>query len=96
LYIQEQLKTETHVSEAAFRSLKLAKDEFKSKLLQLEGDISNLKKQLEANEKIVRSNNKTQKQLQATIDGLTKTVDSLNQTVKFLCAQPHDVSTCKI
>jgi predicted RNase H-like nuclease (RuvC/YqgF family) len=84
LKLQEQLKAETHVSEAAFRSLKLAEDEFKSKLQQLEGVINNLKKQLEAKDGILQNNNEKQKQLQATIDVQTKTEEANNRTVQEL------------
>jgi chromosome segregation ATPase len=84
LKLQEQLKAETHVSEAAFRSLKLAEDEFKSKLQQLEGVINNLKKQLEAKDGISQNNNEKQKQLQATIDVQTKTEEANKRTIEEL------------
>ena len=48
--LKEQLKTETHVSEAAFRSLKLEEDKSKSKLRQiqeLEAKKNDLKKGLD-------------------------------------------------
>jgi chromosome segregation ATPase len=49
LELQEQMKTETHISEAAFRSLKLEEDKSKSKLRQmqqLEAEKNELKKRL--------------------------------------------------
>ena len=84
--MQEQLKAETHISEAAFRSLNLEKDEFKSKLQQT----------AEANNRTVQELRESQEQLQATIDGLTKTVEALNQTVQLLCKHSKEVSTCKV
>jgi chromosome segregation ATPase len=50
LKLQEQLKTETHISEAAFRSLKLEEDKSQSKLPQiqpLESKKNDLKKILD-------------------------------------------------
>jgi len=75
--VQEQ---HTHSSEAAFSTRKLAEDEFKSKIHQAEGIISSLKKQLEANEEVLKNNSEKQKQLLATIDGLIKTMEKLNLT----------------
>jgi chromosome segregation ATPase len=85
LQLQENLKTETHVSETAFRSLKLEEDEFKSKLLQSEGIISTFKKQLEENDEDQLSNNKKYAQLHNTIKSLTDTMEPLNRTAQLVC-----------
>jgi len=85
LQLQEQLKTESYVSETAFRSLKLEEDEFKSKLLQSEGIISSFKKQLENNDDDQLSNNKKNEQLQNTIKSLTDTMEPLNRTAQVVC-----------
>jgi len=74
--------------DVAFRSLKLAEDQFKSKLQQSEGVISSLKTQLEAKEEILKSNNETQIQLQTTIDGLTKALEAQYQKEEEQCGQP--------
>ena len=89
--MQEQLKTETYVSEAAFWSLKLEVDEIKSKLQQSEGVISRFKKQLETNDGLLQSNNKKQVKLQNTITGLTETVQSLNRTAQELCEKQNQL-----
>ena len=88
MLLQEQLKAETHASEVAFRSLKLAENQFISKLQQSEGVISSLKKQLEAKEEILKSNNETPIQLQATIDGLIMTLEALYRRKEEQCVQP--------
>ena len=72
--MQEQLKAETHISEAAFRSLNLEEVEFKSKLQQT----------AEANNRTVQELRECQKELQATIDGLTKTEKANNRKVQEL------------
>jgi glutaredoxin 2 len=84
--MQEQ---ETHSSEADFRSRNLAEEEFKSKLQQTEGIISSLKKQLEANEEVLKNNNEAQKQLHATVDGLIQTLEKLNLTEEEQFGQRH-------
>jgi len=84
---QEQLKTETHVSEAAFRSLKLEENKSESKLRQmqqLEAENNCLKKRLEEKEADLKSDDEKQKELQKVIDGLRQDVASLNQTVQIL------------
>jgi len=96
--LQEQLKAETHISEAAFRSLKLEEDDFKSKLKESDGVINNMKKQLERKDAVLQNCNETlgqlnrtvqelvekEKELQATIDGQTKTLNANNRTVQEL------------
>ena len=69
--LQEQLTTETHVSEAAFRSLKLEEDKSKSKLReiqQLEARKNDLKKTLDEFkiklEQLETENNYLKKQLE--------------------------------
>ena len=62
----------------------MEEDEFKSKLQQSEGIISNLKEQLKAKDGVLQSNNEKQKQLLATIDVLTKTQEANNRTVQEL------------
>ena len=81
--MQDQLKAETHVSEAAFRSLKLEEDEFKSKLQQSEGVINNLKRQLATKDGVLQNDNE-KKQLLATIDVLTKREKANNRTLQEL------------
>jgi polyhydroxyalkanoate synthesis regulator phasin len=54
---------------------------------------SDLKRQLQEQEEIVKSNNDKQKQLQTTIDGLTETVEALNKRLQVLCEPPKFVST---
>jgi glutaredoxin 2 len=68
--------------------MKLAEDEFKSKLQQTEGIISILQKQLQANEEVLKNNNGKQKQHHAIVDGLIKTLEKLNLTEEELFGQP--------
>ena len=82
------MKHETQSLDVAFRSLKLAEDQFKFELQQSEGITSSLKKQLEAKEEILKSNNETQIQLQATIDGLIKTLEAQYLKEEEKCGQP--------
>ena len=87
MQLQENLKTETHVSETDIRSLKLEENEFKFKLLQSEGIISSFKKQLGENDENQLSNNKTHVQLQNTIYSLADTIESLNRTAQVVCEE---------
>jgi hypothetical protein len=93
LQLQEQLKTQIHVSETAFRSFKFVEDECKSKLLQSEAVNSVLKKQLEEKEQVLKDNNQKQAQLQTTVNGLTRTVESLNQTAELVSTRTVQVFT---
>jgi hypothetical protein len=83
--LQEQLKTETHVSEAAFRSLKLAEDETKSKLQRIdesEAVKSDLNKQLDELKIELKD---LKKQLEDNKEVLkTKNAIIFNQTVQIL------------
>ena len=88
MLLQEKLKNGSHALEVAFRSLKLAQDQFISKLQQSEGEIGSLKKQLEAKEEILKSNNEIQIHLQATIDSLIKTLEVQYLKEEEQCEQP--------
>ena len=70
--------------EAEIISLKLAEDEFKSKIQQSENVISILKKQVELKNTALQNNNETLLQMQATIDGLTNTQGANNRTIQEL------------
>jgi chromosome segregation ATPase len=71
LELQEQLKTETHVSEAAFRSLKFEEDESKTKRRQIQKLVAekcDLDKRLEELrievKRLETKNNDSEKQLE--------------------------------
>jgi hypothetical protein len=66
------------------------------KLEESDSVSSDLKRQLEAKEEVLKSNNDKQKQLQTAVDSLTKTVDSLNKRLQVLCEPPKFVSTFNI
>lgn len=57
---------------------------------------SDLKRQLQAKDEVLKSNSDTQKQLQATIDGLKKTEESLNRRLQVLCEPTKFVSTFNV
>jgi hypothetical protein len=80
LELQEQLKAETHISEAAFRSLKLAQDEFQ----QTEAVNSEKQKQLQA----------TIDDLSKTVELLNQTVQGLCEKQNY--EKQNYVSTRKI
>ena len=89
--LQEQLKTETHVSEAAFRSLKLAEDEIKSKLQQIErseevkNDLNKRLDELKIELKSDTLNKDLKKELEDNKEVLkTKNAIIFNQTVQIL------------
>jgi predicted nuclease with TOPRIM domain len=67
--------------------------EFKTKLQQSDSVSSDLKRELQEKEELLKSNRDKQKQLQTTIDELTKTVEALNQRLQVLCEPPKFVST---
>jgi uncharacterized coiled-coil DUF342 family protein len=76
--------------------MKLAEDEFKSKLQQSEAVINGLKNELKAKEEVLKSNNQTLTLLQTNIDDVTNKLKSLNQSVQRLFEKPQHVSTCNI
>jgi septation ring formation regulator EzrA len=96
LQLQEYLTQRIHESEATIGSLSNGLDEFKKKLEESNSVNSDLKRQLQAKDEVLKSNDNTQKQLQATLDSLTKTVESLNQRLQVLCEPPKFVSTWNI
>jgi hypothetical protein len=57
---------------------------------------SNLKKQLEANEEVLKNVTDKQTQMQTAIDGLTKTVELINLRSQALCRTEENVSTSKV
>jgi len=71
--------------------LKFEEYEFKSKLQQSEGDISNFEKQLERNAGSMQSNNKKQVQPRTAINGFTETTGSLNRTAQMLCEKQNQL-----
>jgi polyhydroxyalkanoate synthesis regulator phasin len=96
LQLQDHLRDRIRVAEAANDVLREQLDKFKMKLEQSDAVSSDLKKQLQAKEDLLKNNIDKEKQLQTTIDGLTKTVDSLNQKLQVLCEPPKFVSTFHI
>lgn len=94
--LQEDLTQRIRLEEAANSRLRNQLDEFKMKLEQSDSVSSDLKRQLQEQEAVLKSNKDKQKQLQTTIDSLTKTVDSLNQRLQVLCEPPKFVSTFNI
>jgi polyhydroxyalkanoate synthesis regulator phasin len=92
LQLQEHLTQRTYEAEAANSRLRNQLDEFKMKLEESNSVSSDLRRQLQAKDDVLKSDNDIQKQLQTTIDGLKKTVDSLNQRLQVLCEPPKFVS----
>jgi chromosome segregation ATPase len=89
LELQEQLKIEAHVSEAASRSLKLEEDESNSKLLQiqqLDANINVLKKELD--EFKIKF-----EQLEAENNDLEKRLDELKIKLQQLEAENNYLKT---
>jgi polyhydroxyalkanoate synthesis regulator phasin len=91
--LQEYLTQRIHRTEIDRNVLRNQLDEFKMKLEESNSVSSDLKRQLQEQEEVLKSNNDKQKQLQTTIDGLTKTVELLNKRLQVLCEPPKFVST---
>ena len=96
LQLQKYLTSQIHEVEADNAPLRYQIDEFKMKLQQSDSISSDLKRQLQEQEELVKSSKDRQKQLQTTVDELTKTVGALNQRLQVLCEPPKFVSTFNI
>ena len=94
--LQESLEVQIQNAEVINLRLRNQLDEFKMKIGESDSINSDLKRQLQAKDEVLKSDNDKQKQLQTTIDGLKKTVDSLNQRLQVLCEPPKFVSTFNI
>jgi ankyrin repeat protein len=85
---KESLEVQIQNAEVINIRLRNQLDEFKMKIGESDSINSDLKRQLQAKDEVLKSDNDKQKQLQTTIDGLKKTVDSLNQRLQVLCEPP--------
>ena len=88
--LQEQLKTETHVSEATFRSLKLEEGKSKSKLRQihqLEAKKSDLKKRLDESKIKFEQLKAESKDLEKWLDELKIKLEQLEVEDNYLKKQ---------
>lgn len=94
--LQERLEDRIRSIEESNNHLRNRLDEFKMKLEKSDSVSSDLKRQLQAKDEVLKSNIDVQEQLQTTIDGLKKMVETLNQKLQVLCEPPKFVSTFNI
>lgn len=91
--VKKQIRISKHLSrklgesDAVNNHSQIQLSKFKIKLEQSASVNNDLKKQLEAKEKVVQIKNEETELLQTTIDALTNTLDSVNQVLEELCEE---------
>ncbi|KDR12829.1 Ankyrin repeat domain-containing protein 17 [Zootermopsis nevadensis] len=90
-YIVAELPERLEIETKRLNSQELVEYQFKIQREQLEAVNHNLKKQLEAEEVILKSKDEEMKQLQTVNESLTKRVQSLNRTVLQLERQTTNI-----